>query len=110
MRLQGPAEGSGVRAAKRGDALCAGWVPARAQGGSWAQEAGSAPPSAWPQWASSPGGDQVNVWGPRGGAGLAVDGVPRRRAGEAAGDAGLALSCSRAPRERSGGARWARGC
>lgn len=41
MRLQGPAEGSGVRAAKRGDALCVGWVPARAQGGSWALGAGS---------------------------------------------------------------------
>lgn len=41
MRLQGPAAGSGVRAAKRGDALCVGWVPAWAQGGSWALGAGS---------------------------------------------------------------------
>lgn len=82
---------AGSQAAKGEDAPCVGWVPA------WAQEAESAPPSAWPQWASSPGGHQIRVLRPPGGAGLEVDGVLRRRAGEAAGDAGLALSPSRAP-------------
>lgn len=112
MRLQGPAEGSGVRAAKRGDALCVGWVPARAQGGSWALGAGSRVGAAQRLAAVGllawrrPGkcmGAAGRSW-PSGGW------CPATASWGGRGDAGLALSCSRAPRERSGGARWARGC
>lgn len=46
-----------------------------------ARKAELAPPSAWPQWASSsPAGDQINASRPRGLAGLGMSGVRAQRA------------------------------